>query len=508
MIVALLIVKAFLGILFLASSTFKWLKLSLFQKTLREFGVPYKIIPGLVIFFPLAETVIGAGLLFITPSLWFGLAAVFLLLLFIAAITVNILKGRRPACNCFGQFSAKPISWWIILRNLILATGALLITLYSGPGELSLVTLIADLPKVQILIFIGILIAALTVGTMVWLLFQMLRQQGRLLIRLDAIEISLKKISIETGGDSQGLQEKAGPAIGLPAPGFELENIHGALISLRSLLKRGKAILLIFTDPACKACSTMFPLVAKWQNEMESYAEIFFISRGTVEANLSKQGKLEINNILLQKDREVGQAYFVTATPSAVLIRSDGNIGQPLATGQPAITRMVEELQKIHKEWLTKKSINGAASERRKNKLNIGERAPHFNLPDLEGHTLGSDYLYGRPTLVLFWNPQCGYCQRMLDDLKQWIDHPPKDAPQLLVISTGSIETNRLMGLKTNLLLEEGFRTAAAFGASGTPSAILIDAQGNIASGIAVGAGDIFKIASSNPIDPITFANN
>jgi peroxiredoxin len=51
--------------------------------------------------------------------------------------------------------------------------------------------------------------------------------------------------------------------------------------------------------------------------------------------------------------------------------------------------------------------------------LKVGEPAPELRLPDLTGKLVDLADLRGSKTLVLFWNPGCGFCQRMLDDLKR-----------------------------------------------------------------------------------------
>lgn len=112
----------------------------------------------------------------------------------------------------------------------------------------------------------------------------------------------------------------------------------------------------------------------------------------------------------------------------------------------------------------------------------IGEPAPALRLPDLEEQEFDLESFKGEPVLLLFWNPGCGSCARMLDDLKAWEEAPPPDAPRLLVISTGSVEANREMGLRSTVLLDQGFATGRKFGASGTPSAVLVDGEGKIAS--------------------------
>ena len=41
-----------------------------------------------------------------------------LLLAFTALLVVRISQGRRPPCACFGSFSAKPIGWTHVARNV------------------------------------------------------------------------------------------------------------------------------------------------------------------------------------------------------------------------------------------------------------------------------------------------------------------------------------------------------------------------------------------------------
>jgi hypothetical protein len=96
---------------------------------------------------------------------------------------------------------------------------------------------------------------------------------------------------------------------------------------------------------------------------------------------------------------------------------------------------------------------------------------------------------------VLFWNPDCGFCQRMLPDLKAWEARRPRGARRLLVVSSGEIEANRALGLRSTVLVDPDFRAGYAFGASGTPSAVLVDAGGRIGSEVAVGAEAVLALA-------------
>ena len=68
---------------------------------------------------------------------------------------------------------------------------------------------------------------------------------------------------------------------------------------------------------------------------------------------------------------------------------------------------------------------------------------------------------------------------------------------------SGEADQNREQGLKSPIVLDSGFSVGRAFGASGTPSAVLVDAEGKIASGLAVG-GLKFRTGrgTKNPITP------
>jgi hypothetical protein len=48
--------------------------------------------------------------------------------------------------------------------------------------------------------------------------------------------------------------------------------------------------------------------------------------------------------------------------------------------------------------------------------------------------------------------------------------------------------------LRSPIVLDPGFSAGSAFGATGTPSAVLVDAAGTIASGVAVGAPNVFAL--------------
>lgn len=86
----------------------------------------------------------------------------------------------------------------------------------------------------------------------------------------------------------------------------------------------------------------------------------------------------------------------------------------------------------------------------------------------------------------------------MLDDLRALEADPPEGAPKMLVVSAGNAEDNRAMGLRSTVVLDQNFGVGSAFGASGTPSGVLIDPEGKVASEVAVGAPAVLGLAGAN----------
>jgi uncharacterized membrane protein YphA (DoxX/SURF4 family)/thiol-disulfide isomerase/thioredoxin len=127
--------------------------------------------------------------------------------------------------------------------------------------------------------------------------------------------------------------------------------------------------------------------------------------------------------------------------------------------------------------------------------VRVGDPAPSVRLRDLDdGADVELSERWSGLTAVLFWSPDCGFCQQMLPDLRAWEAERPVDAPALLVISGGSAEDNRAMSLTSPILLDGAFAAGRAFGANGTPQAVLVDGNGLIASPLAAGATAVQRL--------------
>ena len=514
MSVALLLARLLLAAVFLVAGFAKLADLAGSRRALRDFGVPAMIADPAGVLLPVAELAVAVALAPAATAWWGALGALALLLLFVAGIGASLARGRTPDCHCFGQLHATPIGWRTVARNLGLAAVAGLVVWQggraSGPRAVAgLGSVTVTVAQAVALVGAGILLALL--AGMGWLLLHLLRQNGRLLVRLEAVEAQLVAGGL-TPAPAAPADPHAGLPVGTPAPSFILPDLTGATHTLDTLRAAGKPVLLVFTDPGCGPCAALLPDVARWGRERADTLTLALVSRGAPAANRATVAAHGLAPALLQEDREVAAAYQVAGTPAAVLVRPDGTIGSPLALGAEAIRALGARAlgQPIPLPMAPSRAPavanghgqGGPPSPPSPPALRIGDPAPALRLPDLDSALVDLADVQGDQTLVLFWNPGCGFCQRMLDDLKAWERRPPAGAPRLLVVSTGTVEANRALGLRAPVVLDQGGAAGRAFGAGDTPMAVLIDAEGRIASDLAAGAPAVLALAGAPTATP------
>jgi peroxiredoxin len=346
-------------------------------------------------------------------------------------------------------------------------------------------------------------------------LVHLLSQNGRLLVRLEALE---QRIASGEGAAlaqeqpaENGAQQAPGLPVGTEAPTFSLQGLYSETLTLEALRAPGKPVMLLFTDPDCGPCNALLPGIGRWQQEHAQELTISLISRGTSQENRTKSSEHGLTSVLLQRDWEISEVYQVSGTPSALLVQPDGTIGSPVVAGPEAIQSLVTQTVHTEPSELPVHPQTAAQGDPCPNcgKVHasqpavqaaekIGEPAPPIKLEDSSGKAVELKEFRGEKTLVLFWNPQCGFCQQMLDDLKAFEANPPEGAPKLLIVSSGTVEDNKAMGLRSTVLTDKEMTVGGAFGTYGTPTAVLVDEQGNIASGVAEGAPAVFALAGGS----------
>jgi peroxiredoxin len=276
------------------------------------------------------------------------------------------------------------------------------------------------------------------------------------------------------------------PQVGDPAPALTLPDLTGNPVTLDSF--RGERTVVLFWNPSCGPCRRILDDLKTWEAAPAPQTlRLLVVSTGDRQSN----ELMGLNStIVLDQGFTAGRTFGAAGTPSAILVDATGRIDSPLAIGGPAVLKLLTGQQPKSAAAVGNGATGSAPPS-------VGDSAPAVRLPDLSGQQVDLAEFHDTHTLLLFWNPGCGFCKRMLDDLKAWEANPPDGAPKLLVVSRGDVETNRTMGLRSPVILDQRFKTGRAFGVTGTPSAVLVDSEGRIASEIARGAQAVLALAGA-----------
>jgi len=118
-------VRASLGLLFLSASAHKVRDPARFRATVADYRLlPRPLAPLGAAALVVAELAVFAGL--VASRSWGLAGAAAMLALYAAAIGINLARGRRTLdCGCTGPALRRPISGWLVARNLLLAAVAL-----------------------------------------------------------------------------------------------------------------------------------------------------------------------------------------------------------------------------------------------------------------------------------------------------------------------------------------------------------------------------------------------
>ena len=445
------------------------------RKAALDFGAPPALAGPLAIALPIAELAVAGLLLFPSTAGWGALGALALLAVFSAAIGLALARGRAPDCHCFGQLHSEPAGWKALIRNALLVGLAAFVAIASwsdpGPGALAWVD---DLSGAELLAVALGGVALIAVAVSGWTLAHVIRAYGRVLLRLERIEHTLVNAGLSLEEAEEEMPE-IGHLPGTRAPAFSLRNVVGETITLDRLLEPGRPLLLLFTSPTCGPCAGLMPSVSDWQRDYAEQLTIAIVSDGNEAAIRAEAEEHALAQVLIDNELAVYNGYQANGTPSAVLVSPDGEVASWVASGADWVERLVS------------RAVAGEDEPLEDEGLPVGTPVPELTLEDLEGRRVELAELGGTDLALLFWNPDCGFCRSMHEDLLAWEADPPSGGPALVVVSAGEAETIAGEGFRSRVFVDSEFEVGNAFGAGGTPMAVRIDADGNVASPLAAG---------------------
>jgi peroxiredoxin len=334
-----------------------------------------------------------------------------------------------------------------------------------------------------------------------WLGYQLVRQNGRIVLRLEAIERRL------ANRPAEDRRKPAGLPIGIPAPDFELPDLAGARRKLSQF--RGQDVLLIFFSPKCGFCTKMAAdLAALTVDGGGGRAIPIVVTNGDADENRRLIEQFGIRCVvLLQEQMEVAALYRAQGTPMGYRIDADGRIASDLAVGAEPLLKLADV--KAPPQPAT--SANGigpvpkgkqphpslARSRLNRGGLKAGAVAPEFRLPLVGGGELALAGLRGRRVLLVFSDPNCGPCDELAPRLQEL--HLERPDLRVVVISRRDPEATRAkaeaLGLTFPIVMQRQWEISLQYGMFATPVGYLIDEQGIVVKDVAVGVEPILALA-------------
>jgi peroxiredoxin len=325
------------------------------------------------------------------------------------------------------------------------------------------------------------------------ILYQVVKQQGRILLRLDALD----------QGPGQVEPQMQGLAVATPMSPFRLPDLDGRIVSLDDF--RNQRVLLIYWAPACGFCELLATDLARLQGELRvAGISVVLVSVDDAPSNrrLASESGLKCPILLLKKDDPLLRGPFLhMGTPSAYLLDENGRVAQPRAVGGEPILSLVEREigdQPRRKRLPGERPLAQSRIER--NGLKPGTDAPRFRLPGLDGTTVALDDFRGRRVLLVFSDPQCGPCDDLAPHLVRLHRQHRDEGMALILVARGAADENRRKaehhGFEFPVVIQERWKLSQEYGIFAVPVAFLIDEEGVIARSVARGVDEILALAS------------
>ncbi|MFN8453039.1 MAG: redoxin domain-containing protein, partial [Anaerolineae bacterium] len=274
-----------------------------------------------------------------------------------------------------------------------------------------------------------------------WMGYQLVRQNGRILLRLESIE---RGLAVRSAAQRP---QPAGLAVGTPAPDFELPDLAGARRRLSDY--RGRDLLLIFFNPKCGFCTKMVAdLAALPIDGANGRAVPVVVTTGDSDENRQLVEEHGIRCVvLLQEQMEVASRYRAQGTPMGYRIDAAGRIASELTIGGEPLLQLAAAQAPASSKGRAfdkhKQEPDPSLARSRLNRsgLKAGTVAPDFRLPRIDGSELSLSDLRGERLLLVFSDPDCGPCDALAPRLQEL--HLQCPDLQIVVISRRDADATR-----------------------------------------------------------------
>lgn len=334
--------------------------------------------------------------------------------------------------------------------------------------------------------------------------YELVKQQGRILLRLDQLEKGTGPANASEETEPDGLP------VGTEFPAFELPDLNERPVALHDF--RGKRVLLVHWNFDCGFCESIAPDLAALEASLEKRnVRLALLAYGHAESNREQALEHGLQcAILLMKDHETPAPFEHKGTPAAYLLDEEGRVAAPFASGVDNVVSLARQAADsaagspgAGERGPQRGRLRGerplAESRIPRDGLKAGTLAPPFRLPDLEGRTVALEEYRGRRVLLVFTDPQCGPCDELAPHLARLHQEHQNDGLALILVGRGDAEANRRKaeqhGIQFPLVIQEKWKLSKEYGIFATPVAFLIGEDGVIAKDVAVGKDAILAVA-------------
>ena len=341
----------------------------------------------------------------------------------------------------------------------------------------------------------------------IWLgFYQLVKQQGRILLRLDELERSAKTMGATSENFHQETEAEGLP-LETPFPTFKFPDLSARTLALEDF--RGTCLLLIHWNFECGFCDSIASDLARLEAKLEKQnVRTVLLAHGDERSNREHAVEHGLTlPILLMKDQGSPKPFRGQGTPVAYLLDEQGRVAAPFASGADQVLALVrgvadaEILSADGRQERKKLSIERPLSESRieRSGLKAGTPAPVFRLPDLQNHMVSLEDYRGRRVLLVFSDPQCGPCDELAPHLARLHQEHEKNGLSVLLVGRGSAEENRRKteqhGFRFPVVVQDKWKLSKEYGIFTTPVAFLVGENGVITKDVAVGTDAILALA-------------
>jgi peroxiredoxin/uncharacterized membrane protein YphA (DoxX/SURF4 family) len=324
-----------LAAVFIVAAAGKFVDLKGSRASLVGFGVPQRLADLLGTLLPFAELAVAIALIPGSTALAGGIGALVLLGSFVAGISNALRKGEAPPCNCFGAIHSAPASRTTLARNIALAALAVVVVGW-GPGpEIGSWVDARSAAELVAVATGAAALALLLIAPPMWL------ENRRLRTDLAAADDRLKRIP-------------PGLRVGSLAPEFSLPDGEGGTMTLSSLLRPGKPVVLVFTIAGCGPCEPMLPSLRRLQEIAADRVTIGLIGIHSIKHYdrmiEAHGGDLRLADAVVEDpslEREIDETgdvahlYDIHDSPGAVAVTAAGTIASTVVSGRPAVEALI-----------------------------------------------------------------------------------------------------------------------------------------------------------------------